>query len=25
VEVLFEQFSENVHENGFRYAALRWL
>jgi hypothetical protein len=24
VEVLFEKFFENVHENEFRYAALRW-
>jgi hypothetical protein len=24
VEVLFEKIFENVHENGFRCAALRW-
>jgi hypothetical protein len=24
VEVLFEKFFENVHENGFRYTALKW-
>jgi hypothetical protein len=24
VKVLLEKIFENVHENGFRYAALRW-